>query len=108
VVNTSQAASSDTTVDNRFVTIAVQLGDGRGANSIDVYSNALVHANARIATSQGFYTASRRGTAGLLQVPNATPTPAVDPSKVLRNDSPPLTAVDWGWLGNKKPLKIKQ
>lgn len=104
-LNTARASNSDTTIDNRFVTITAQFGDGRGRQAIDVYSNALIHANARIATAQGFYTASQRGSSGFIQ--NPTPTPASTPSgTILRNDPPPQTAVDWGWLGNKKPKKV--
>lgn len=108
VPNTSKAASPDTTIDNRFVTMAIQLGDGRSKASVDVYSNVLVHANARIATAQGFYTASQRGSSGMIQNPTPAPTPVVDPSAVLRDDPPPKTAVDWGWSGNKKPKKVKK
>lgn len=87
--------------------MAVQMGDGRNEKAMDVYSNALIHCNARIATSQGFYTASQRGVSGYIQNPTPTPTPSVDPATLLRNDPPPQTAVDWGWLGNKKPKKVK-
>jgi hypothetical protein len=105
--NTSKAASADTTIDNRFVTMAVQLGDGRKEVALDVYSNALVHANARIATAQGFFTASQRGVSGMIQNPTPSPAPSVDPLTLFRNDLSPKTAVDWGWAGNKKSKKEK-
>lgn len=105
--NTSRAASADKTIDNRFVTIALQIGDGRKQAALDIYSNALVHSNARLATSQGFYTASQRGSSGLIQNPTPAPTPTIDPATLWRNDPLPKTAVDWGWVGNKKPKKPK-
>jgi hypothetical protein len=106
--NTSRAANAEATIDNRFVTVGLQLGDGRSQPALDVYSNALIHSNARIATSQGFFTASQRGQSGLIQNPTPAPTPVVDPATLLRNDPPPKTAVDWGWLGNKKSQKAKK
>jgi hypothetical protein len=84
------------------------MGDGRKKSAIDVYSNGLVHANARIATAQGFYTASQRGSSGLIQVPTPEPQEALDPATLYRNDPPPKTAVDWAWIGNKKPVKARQ
>ena len=59
--------------------MAIQLGDGNNRAATDIYANALVHANARIATAQGFYTASRRGESGYIQNPTPAPTPAIDP-----------------------------
>lgn len=106
--NTSKAASADTTVDNRFVTIALEVGDGRDQRFLDVYSNILVHSNARIATAQGFYTASVRGTSGVIQNPMPGPTPAINPANLWRNDPDYKTAVDWGWAGHKKPKKEKK
>lgn len=106
--NTSQAAAPDETIDNRFVTVALELGDGRAARGRDIYTNALIHSNARIATSQGFYTASVRGFSGLVQNPLPGATPVVNPSQLIRNEPAPKTAVDWGWFGNKKPKKAKK
>jgi hypothetical protein len=88
--------------------MAIQIGDGRNEKALDVYSNALIHSNARIATAQGFYTSSTRGTSGMIQTPVSGATPAVDPSTLSRNDALPKTAVDWGWAGNKKPKKKKR
>ncbi len=87
--------------------MAIQLGDGRNQAAMDTYANSLIHCNARIATAQGFYTSSQRGTSGVIQNPTPTATPSVDQSTVIRNDPPPQTAVDWGWVGNKKPKKLK-
>lgn len=106
--NTSKAASPDTTIDNRFVTIGLEVGDGREKPALDVYSNILIHSNARIATAQGFYTASVRGSSGIVQNPTPAPTPDLNPDNMLRNEDPPKTAVDWGWSGNKKPKKFKK
>ncbi len=103
--NTSRAAAPDKTIDNRFVTVALELGDGRGERGGDIYTNALIHSNARIATSQGFYTASVRGSSGLVQNPLPGPTPNISAANIIRNDPPPKTAVDWSWFGNKKAKK---
>lgn len=101
-------SNPDTTIDNRFVTVGLEVGDGRDKPALDVYSNILIHSNARIATAQGFYTASGRGSSGIGQNPTPTPAPDSTPNNMLRNDDPPKTAVDWGWSGNKKPKKIKK
>jgi hypothetical protein len=87
--------------------VNLQVGDGRKQTALDVYTNALIHSNARIATSQGFYTASQRGESGLIQNPTPGPTPVYLPQDLWRNDPLPKTAVDWTWNGHKKPQKPK-